>query len=229
MASFTIDGIALGIPDACLSPQIARALESGRYEGSESAALKRHLVPGDRMVDLGAGAGYLCCLAARVVGGANVLGVEGNPDMVKVARANLRRNKAGKGRIWNGAVVPDGYDGDTIGFMARTAFWGGGIDTEGQDGHPRRVEVPVHRIGDILAAHRPTLVVMDIEGAEADLAGYAWPDHVRMVILEVHTQRYPAAALQAIFTGFFDRGFAYCPWGSRAETLVFERADDEPS
>ena len=79
------------------------------------------------------------------------------------------------------------------------------------------------RISDLLADHRPTLVMMDIEGGEADLAGYAWPDHVRMVILEVHTRGYSADTLRGIITGFFDAGFTYCPWGSRAETLVFER------
>lgn len=228
MGAFTLDGIALDIPDACLSPQIARALDTGAYEGPESTALKRHLVPGDRMIDLGAGAGYLCCLAARITGGQNVLGVEGNPHMVPVARENLRRNGAKRAHIMHGAVVPDDFRGDTVPFMARQAFWGGGIDDAHQVGHPRRVDVPVHRIGHLMRSFEPTLVSMDIEGAEASLAGYAWPDHVRMVILEVHTSRYPAATLQKIVTGFFDAGFTYCPWGSRAETLVFERISERP-
>ena len=222
MGSFEIDGIKLEIPDDCLSPQLTASLESGRYEGTESHALKRHLVPGDRVVDLGAGAGYLCTLAARIVGGQNVLGVEGNPAMAPVARANLRRNGAANGTILHGAVVGDDFKGDTVRFLARQAFWAGSID-ETSDTRDRHVDVPVLRLGDILKRHEPSLVIMDIEGAEADLAGYPWPDHVRMVILEVHTNRYPPAALHSIFNGFFEVGFTYCPWGSRAETLVFER------
>ena len=224
MASFVIDGIKLEIPDDCLSPQLEDSLRTGRYEGPESRALKRHLVPGDRVVDLGAGAGYLCSLAARIVGGGKVLGVEGNPRMAEVAQDNVLRNGAKRTVVLHGAVVPDDYPGETIRFLARQAFWGGGIDTEGE-ARARHVDVPVLRIGDIMARHTPTLVVMDIEGAEADLAGYAWPETVRMVILEVHCARYPAPALHRIFTGFFDQGFTYCPWGSRAETLVFERVD----
>ena len=222
MASFEIDGIKLEIPDDCLSPQLAASLDSGRYESTESHALKRHMVPGDRVVDLGAGAGYLCTLAARIVGGQNVLGVEANPTMAPVARANLRRNGAAKASVLHGAVVGDDFTGDTIRFLARQAFWAGSIDQDSEE-RDRHVDVPVLRLGDVLARHEPTLVIMDIEGAEADLAGYDWPNHVRMVILEVHSNRYPPAALHNIFTGFFDTGFTYCPWGSRAETLVFER------
>ena len=222
MASFEIDGIKLEIPDDCLSPQLTASLDSGRYESTESHALKRHLVPGDRVVDLGAGAGYLCALAARIVGGQNVLGVEGNPAMAPVARANLRRNGSGDGTILHGAVVGDEFKGDTVQFLARQAFWAGSIDQTGET-RARHVDVPVLRLGDVLARHEPSLVIMDIEGAEADLAGYPWPEPVRMVIMEVHTNRYPADALHKSFTGFFDVGFTYCPWGSRAETLVFER------
>ena len=228
MGSFTIDGIALEIPDECLSDPIIHAIETGKYEGTESRAMKRHLVPTDRMVDLGAGAGYLCSLAAKVVGGENVLGVEANPVMAPAARANLRRNGGGAGRVLHSAVVPDDFAGDSVRFLARKAFWSGFVDRNASEDHPRHVDVPVLRIGDIMADLKPTLVMMDIEGAEADLAGYAWPDHVRMVIFEVHTRSYPPAALHAIFTGFFDNGFTYCPWGSRGETLVFERPLELP-
>ncbi len=226
MGSFTINGIALDIPDACLSPQIVKAIESGRYEGTESTALKRHLNPDDRFVDLGAGAGYLCSHAAQIVGGAAVLGIEANPDMAPVARDNLRRNGGTAGRVLHGAVVADDFKGDSVTFLARQAFWAGRVDAAPATAHPRHVTVPVIRVSDIMADHHPTLVMMDIEGGEADLAGYGWPDHVRMVILEVHTGGYDADTLRGIFTGFFDAGFTYCPWGSRGETLVFLRPAD---
>lgn len=224
MSRFTINGIDLEIPGECLSPQISEALRSGKYEHSEAAALRRHLLPDDRMVDLGAGAGYLVSSAAKVVGGENVLGVEANPLMAAAARANLRRNGGGGGQVLHGAVVADAYTGETIRFLARRPFWGGHIDAGAADSD-RHVDVPALRIGQVMAAHEPTLVMMDIEGGEADLAGYRWPGHVRMVILEIHARRYSAAVLNSIFTGFFDAGFTYSPWGSKAQTLIFARVD----
>jgi len=125
--------------------------------------------------------------------------------------------------VLHGAVVADDFVGDSVRFLARQAFWSGFVDASASADHPRHIDVPVLRISWILATHQPTLVMVDIEGAEAALAGYAWPDHVRLVILEIHTQAYCKDTLNAIFTGFFDCGFTYCPWGSRGETLVFER------
>ena len=228
MKSFTINEIDLEIPRECLSPGVIDALNAGKYEHSEHSALKRNLVPDDRMVDLGAGAGYLCATAARVVGGANVLGVEANPLMATTARANLRRNGGGAGRVLHGTVVPDSFIGDQQRFLVGRPFWGGHVVADGEADHPFHVQVPAIRISTIMADLRPTLVMMDIEGAEADLAGYVWPDHVRMVVLEIHARRYPAAVLNSIFTGFFDAGFTYKPWGSRGQTLIFERVVELP-
>src|SRR5947209_5187184 len=49
------------------------------------------LRPGETVVDLGAGGGFDCFLAARAVGEAGrVIGVDGSADMVSLARANAR-------------------------------------------------------------------------------------------------------------------------------------------
>ena len=45
------------------------------------------------MIDLGAGAGFDCFLAARAVGaGGRVIGVDMTPEMVKKARENARNS-----------------------------------------------------------------------------------------------------------------------------------------
>jgi len=224
--SFTIKQVDLEIPDECLSPQVAESLSAGKYENSERAALGRYLLPDDRMVDLGAGAGFLCASAARVIGGDNVLGVEANPVMAKVAEANLRRNSGGSGRIMNGAVVADDFPEDHVRFLARKPFWGGHIDISDEPDNALHINVPVLRISEIMETHKPTLVMMDIEGGEANLAEYHWPEHVRLVILEIHIARYPAATMQAILNGFFNSGMNYLPWGSRGQILIFKRVDD---
>jgi len=56
------------------------------------------LRPGDTVLDLGAGAGFDCILAARKVGeGGKVIGVDMTPEMVDKARANA--GKAGVGNV----------------------------------------------------------------------------------------------------------------------------------
>ncbi len=68
MRSFSLRGLTLSLPEAALRGGLEKALTTGRYEGQEADAILRHLVPGDRFLDLGAGLGFLCALAARVVG-----------------------------------------------------------------------------------------------------------------------------------------------------------------
>ena len=78
-------------------------------------------------------------------------------------------------------------------------------------------------LGALAKAHKPTVVVMDVEGAELELAGQDWPKSVRLIVLEIHSGKYGAAGIQRIFDAFSGAGFAYMPWGSRGETLVFQR------
>jgi SAM-dependent methyltransferase len=53
------------------------------------------LRPGETMLDLGAGGGFDCFLAARVVGPTGrVIGVDMTPEMVTLARANARKVNA---------------------------------------------------------------------------------------------------------------------------------------
>ena len=68
MPQFTLRGLKLSVPQTALRGALPEALASGKYEHTEADAILRHLVPGDRFLDLGAGLGYLCCLAARVIG-----------------------------------------------------------------------------------------------------------------------------------------------------------------
>lgn len=225
MAKFELNGITLRVPARCMNAELEKALQSGRYESSESGALKRHARAGDRLLDLGAGAGYVSALAAQIVGGANVVAVEASTDMLEVLRRNLDANGAREAKVVHGAVVPDDHDGDSVAFAMRPAFWASSIATEKV---PRNIvhEMPALRLGDLLAEHRPSIVMMDVEGAEVALCRQPWPDHVRLLIIEIHTNRYPPEDVRALFDGLSRSDFAYMPFGSRGEVLVFQRIGD---
>jgi FkbM family methyltransferase len=222
MASFTLRGITLDIPDADLRGGLDQALSSGRYEGAEADAIQRHLRPGDRFVDLGAGAGYLCCLAARMLGEAAVTGVEAAPATASLARGNLARNGLTV-TVLDGAVVADGHPGDTVAFGVRPAFWASALQGAG-DWPPNAVvaTVPALRIGSLLAKLRPTVLCCDIEGAEADVLATDLRG-VRLIVVEIHPAIYGPSGTKRLFDGLSAQGFAYTPHGSRGTVVVFER------
>ncbi|WP_300513325.1 FkbM family methyltransferase [Aliiroseovarius sp.] len=222
LASFNIDGIKLRVPGHCLTPPLTRALESGHYEWNEKAALKQHLEPGDRVLELGAGAGYLSILSAQRIGAENVTSIEANSAMLEVLRKNLDSNGARDVTLHHGAVVPDSHDGSVVRFHMREAFWASSVAGEGAT--PEQVvEVPALRLSGLLAEVQPTVVVMDVEGAEPELCEGDWPDCVRLLIMEIHTRLYSPARVKAMFDALSRSGFTYMPWGTRGEVVTLQR------
>lgn len=69
------------------------AFGSGEHGSTRGALslLERHLCPGMRVLDLGAGSGILA-IAARRLGAARAIGIEIDGDSIRVAEDNARRN-----------------------------------------------------------------------------------------------------------------------------------------
>jgi len=222
MASFTLRGITLDLPDSALRGTLPQALASGRYENTEADAIERHLTPSDRFLDLGAGAGYLCCLAARVVGAGAVTGVEAGPETADIARTNLALNGFGA-TVLHGAVVDVAHKGATVAFGVRPAFWASAL--KGAEDWPQNAavtQVPALRLQDLLATHRPTVLSCDIEGAEVEVLTQALPG-VRLIVTEIHPGTYGLVGTKRLFDALSAQGFAFTPHGSKGATVVFER------
>ncbi|MEE9387975.1 MAG: FkbM family methyltransferase [Paracoccaceae bacterium] len=223
MRKFELNGISLEIPEQCLSETLVQAIDEGRYENNEAEAVLRNLNAKDRVLDLGAGAGYLSILASEVVGRDNVTAVEPVPDMIPALRKNLDSNGAGNARVVHAAVVPKDHVGDTVKFLPRRAFWASEIASDSPVENPRVTSVPAVTICDLFARFQPSFVIMDVEGSEAQLCREPWPEHVRIVVMEIHSKRYNSRTIQEIFDGMSASGLTYMPWGSRGETVVFQR------
>lgn len=226
MKSFDIGDITLIIPADQINDPLRAALEEGRYEGGERAAMAQFLRPDDRVLDLGAGAGLISILAARIVGGRNVVAVEASPKMQRALHRNLRRNGAGQVRVMSGAIVPDAHEGAEVGFAVRAAFWASAIAGE-TEGKGRVEKVPAMRFGEVMEAARPTFVMIDIEGGELALSGEDWPETVRMIVMEVHPQIYPPEKLDAMMADFERAGFSEVPretaTGKKSPVVVLQR------
>jgi FkbM family methyltransferase len=221
MPSFTLRGLTLTLPDAALRGGLEQALTSGRYEGQEADAILRHLTPGDRFLDLGAGLGFLCALAARVVGEGAVTGVEAGPETAELARANLDANGFAGVTLRHGAVT--GGDIGTVAFGQRPAFWASALKGDADwPANATVLQVPALPIGPLLAEARPSVLSCDIEGAEVEVLTRPLPG-VRLVVVEIHPSVYGATGTRRLFDALSAQGFAYSPEGSRGATLVFAR------
>lgn len=222
MPTFSLRGLTLTLPEAAMRGGLERAFSTGRYEHQEADAILAHLRPGDRFMDLGAGIGFLCALAARVLGAKAVTGVEAVPDTLALARATLAANGLPEVQLVHGAVT-GGRDGE-VEFGQRPAFWASAL--QGHDGWPanaRVIRVPALPLATLLARHHPTVLCCDIEGAE--LAVLATPlTGVRLVVAELHPGLYGAEGEARVQENLLAQGFLPEPLGTKGATVVYRRS-----
>lgn len=223
MECFDLNGVTLGCPSAQLTDKIRGKLLSGEYEGSEARAVQLRLKAGHKVLELGAGLGYIGALAAQRAGAANVTSVEANPEMLEVIRANYRRNGGGEIDLRHGAVVGQEYEGDTLAFTRARQFWASRI-AQAEDAEGSIVNVPALRIDGLLAELRPNFVIMDIEGAEQYLFAQKWPRCVKHVVIELHPKHYESNQVIKDMVDMLSRsGLTYDPVASRGTLLALRR------
>ncbi|KPU84081.1 hypothetical protein JI58_06000 [Marinosulfonomonas sp. PRT-SC04] len=163
-------------------------------------------------------------IASRI-GGDNLLSVEASPKMVPVVEKNLTDNLIEGVTVVNAAVVPDDFADDHVSFHLTAAFWASSLNATMAKKwkSTKTVDVPAIKIGELMQEHKPTVVIMDIEGGEQGLFDAVWPAHVRLLVIELHPKLYPDQVIQQIFDQMSASGLTYCTTGSSGSVVVFKR------
>lgn len=220
MAQFELSGVSLEVPDQLLTKRIRAKLEAGQYEANEARAAQLMIDYGDRVLELGAGVGYISTICAMLAGAQNVMAVEANTRLLNTIRRNLDHNDCAETVLLHGAVVQAKPRGGRVLLKNARAFWASGVQaSESEDA----ISVPALELGDLFEVHKPTVVIMDVEGAEADLFDAPWPDHVRVVALELHPNIYDDTVIKHIFEALAASGLIYSPDLSRGALVGFCR------
>ncbi|MGH1466496.1 MAG: FkbM family methyltransferase [Cognatishimia sp.] len=222
MTLHILDGVRLELPEWLQGTAIEEKIVSGSYEGHEAHAARQRIRPGMRVLEIGAGLGFVSTICAQKAGAENVMSVEANPRMLDPLQNNLRLNGQQAATVMHGAVVGDAHADLVVNFRAGTLFWGGSIVAEGQS-RKDMVSVPALHIGALLEMHRPRFVMLDVEGAEAALFQRPLPKFVRFVVLELHPKKYPNTTVKQIVDCMSASGLTYDPVSSRGRTLGFMR------
>ena len=83
--------------------------------------------------------------------------------------------------------------------------------------------VEVRAVNEELARVAPTVLICDIEGAEADLLPAADLSGLRAAIVEVHPQWIGQAGVQAVFDAMNRGGLSYFPKASEGKVVTFRK------
>lgn len=170
-------GIRLPLTDA-VSEEMRAILYSGRYEEREYELLSALLQPGDRVLELGSGLGFVTVLCALRCGSERVTTVEANPHLLSSLRTTFLCNGVSP-RLIPGIVSAQGQP-QTL-FVSRN-FWSS--STHDRGGKP--TPVLGVKFESLLAELEPTVLVIDIEGGEMSLIDAVIAPCVRAIVIELH-------------------------------------------
>jgi hypothetical protein len=117
-------------------------------------------------------------------------------------------------------------------FYRRENFWAS--STAQRKGDARdgvaAISIPALDINALIARFRPTVLVVDIEGAEHGLFDAAELDGVRTMIVEFHPRLYGLQGVRDVTRALSRHGFAYdIKSTADTSTLVFSRAVEAPT
>lgn len=160
---------------------ITHRLNYGTHETPERLAVAKYVRPDDRVIEIGSCVGVLAMMAAQKVGAANVWAFEPNPGAASVARENFRRNGFDI-RLDEAAV--GAVEGHARLWIGEKDWLGARLDTQGPGG--TEVTVKVVAAEAIVSSFRPTLLIIDAEGMEAEILKACPLDGIRCIIAEMH-------------------------------------------
>ena len=213
----TLNGVRLRADAGIIGQQVVDRILYGDYEGREARMISMFLTPSDRVLELGAGIGYIGLLCARKLGDGRVFSFEANPLMEPVIRGNYALNDGPKPELTIGMLSDE--PGETS-FYVPDVFWSGSSKQMAGGREVRTVKVSLN---ETIESLQPTFLVMDIEGGEIDIVDIMEPQSVKKIAMELH----PSVTGQEAIDNMIERlaGFGFrMVWMSNAgEHAYFER------
>jgi len=194
----TLDGIKVRLrPEYSL--RLARDLLAGTYATSERQLVHDALRADDRVMEIGAGIGVLTALCAQRVGSERVHAYDAHPDMVLAAQETCALNDVSP-EITHCAL------GRVAG--ARSLYVGPLLGEGARGGASRKLTVPGATLSDAICHHRPTLLIIDVEGGECELVKDAIGLRVPKILIAFHPHLLGPLAVMRARRAFAQAGYA---------------------
>jgi FkbM family methyltransferase len=187
------DGLAKGLW-VNLDPRYETSYAEGRYETVIQRALSQYLGPGSVFYDIGAHIGVVSMYAAQLVGvNGRVFAFEAAPENASRIQAHLTRNNLPQIRTIACAIWSSGGRVRFERAPVQSSRNGGAVATQLTTKKNETIEVDAVALDDFaLGNPLPTVIKIDVEGAEADVLRGSEEVFRRakpVLICEVHNDR----------------------------------------
>jgi FkbM family methyltransferase len=205
-----------------LGPTMINNMIEGTYERREVLSALKFVKKDDVVIEMGAGAGVVGAVAAKNCAPARIVSFEANHKLIASIKALYAHNGIkSKIEVRNKIVISDPDAPKSVDFYIRGNFLGSGMTiTKGME-RAEKVDVPVVKWETIKKQIKPTVLLMDIEGAELEFFRYADLSGIRVIIVELHRHIYHRPGMREIRDGIAAKGFVEDTDASGRGVFVF--------
>ncbi len=176
----SLDGINILTDENLIGREARRLILLETYEKPERNIVKQAISSDDRVLEFGGCLGLLSLLCARIVGSANVLCYEPNPIACQIIKRNYDLNTLYP-ELREKALTANGGQ---VEFFQTENLFSSSIYERSTPGN--RISVPSDCFAEVVMGWKPTVLVVDAEGAECELLPSSELQSVRAIILETH-------------------------------------------
>ena len=212
--TYQLNGVDIHLDRALMSRQVIDAILRKTYEQPEYNSIKKNLSKSDVVLEMGTGIGYISLQCARIVGEKNVYTFEPSPTTAELALKNFELNNA---RINLSQKVLGPEKGKST-FYSCHNFESSSLSK--RDGVAREIEVECEDVNEVMKEIRPTFLVMDIEGGEAELIPKTNLSDIKKISMEIHPHVIGDDAVNSTVLHILNEGFVI-DWASSAKKVLF--------
>lgn len=202
-----------------------RSMRRGKYEGKELSAATALFTSDDRVLEMGAGIGYVSTFLVKSIGVKSVLSFEANPALIPYIEEVYRLNDVqDKTDVRNAIVALN--SSEPIPFYVRGDFLASSFADDMGEAHGgivQTVNLSTAPIDEVIDDYKPTALMCDIEGAEVDIIPNMNLSNINSAVIELHPSTIGNGGVKSIFDAFSKAGMAYFAGGSHGQVVSFVR------
>jgi FkbM family methyltransferase len=221
--------IDLSVADDITSPRVISEIEQGTYEDREMKFARNVIQDGDRVLELGAGLGFVSTVVCGSKKPAYFAAVEADARLIPHIRRTHEKNGVTGVEVINAAFVADRdtLDRGHVEVGVTSVFWGSGINKAG-DNNVTTVRVDVQDASRFIREKKINVLVSDIEGGELDLFRHLDFGPIRKIIIEVHPRVFGPEGVREVFRILDDNDFVYDAPNSSGPVITFRKQKPFP-
>ncbi len=218
-----IDGVTVAFDREIVSEKIIAAMKRRQYEHVEARIGgwlfdTDEVEPGQRILEIGAGLGYVGSSLSKSGKVEKLVSYEANPKLVPLIRETHRLNGANS-EVRNFLLGSESTGEGSI--FVPDDFWAASTETKGTEHR-----IPRASLKDAIAEIKPTFMLIDIEGGEVNVFdGVSEIPSVHSILIELHQPAVGRAGIAKFFAKMQSLGFGYDQRYSNGKVVLFQKLD----